>query len=58
LLNLKEVSVALNTSDSAEVVIDKKGPCEITVADIEANATDVSVFYPVYVQSLFLKAQE
>ncbi|CAC9651348.1 DNA-directed RNA polymerase subunit alpha [bacterium endosymbiont of Bathymodiolus sp. 5 South] len=44
LLNLKEVSVALNTSDSAEVVIDKKGPCEITVADIEANATDVSVF--------------
>ena len=44
LLNLKEVSVALNTSDSAEVVIDKKGPCEITVADIEVNATDVSVF--------------
>lgn len=44
LLNLKEVSVALNTSDSAKVVIDKKGPCEITVADIEANAIDISVF--------------
>ncbi|SMN10696.1 DNA-directed RNA polymerase alpha subunit [uncultured Candidatus Thioglobus sp.] len=44
LLNLKEVSVALNTSEAAEVVIDKKGPCEITVADIEANGTDVSVF--------------
>lgn len=44
LLNLKEVSVALNTSESAEVVIDKQGPCEITVADIEANGTDVQVF--------------
>ncbi len=44
LLNLKEVSVALNTSDTAEVIIDKKGPCEITVADIEANGTDISVF--------------
>ncbi|SFV83466.1 DNA-directed RNA polymerase alpha subunit [hydrothermal vent metagenome] len=39
LLNLKEVSVTLNTAESAVVVIDKKGPCEITVADIEANAT-------------------
>ncbi|SMM97984.1 DNA-directed RNA polymerase alpha subunit [uncultured Candidatus Thioglobus sp.] len=44
LLNLKEVSVALNTSEAAKVVIDKKGPCQITVADIEANGTDVSVF--------------
>ncbi|MBE8189347.1 MAG: DNA-directed RNA polymerase subunit alpha [Candidatus Thioglobus sp.] len=44
LLNLKEVSVALNTADNAEVVIDKKGPCQITVADIEANGTDISVF--------------
>ncbi|RUM81613.1 MAG: DNA-directed RNA polymerase subunit alpha [Candidatus Thioglobus sp.] len=44
LLNLKEVSVGLNTSESAEVVIDKKGPCEITVADIEANGTDITVF--------------
>ncbi|HIC40392.1 MAG TPA: DNA-directed RNA polymerase subunit alpha, partial [Piscirickettsiaceae bacterium] len=34
LLNLKEVSVALNTTENAEVVIDKKGPCEITVSDI------------------------
>lgn len=46
LLNLKEVSVALNTGNSAEVVIDKKGPGEITVADIEANGVDVSVFNP------------
>ncbi|HIL43366.1 MAG TPA: DNA-directed RNA polymerase subunit alpha [Gammaproteobacteria bacterium] len=44
LLNLKEVSVVLNTTETAQVVIDKKGPCEITVADIEANGTDVSVF--------------
>jgi len=44
LLNLKEVSVALNTAETAEVVIDKKGPCEITVADIEANGTDITAF--------------
>lgn len=44
LLNLKEVSVALNTTQNAEVIIDKKGPCTITVADIEANGTDISVF--------------
>ncbi|HAZ34129.1 MAG TPA: DNA-directed RNA polymerase subunit alpha, partial [Gammaproteobacteria bacterium] len=25
-------------------VIDKKGPCEITVADIEANGTDITAF--------------
>ena len=46
LLNLKEVSVVLNTSDTTEIVIDKKGPCEITVADIEANSNDISVFNP------------
>ena len=44
LLNLKEVSVALNTSDTAEVVIDKKGPCKITVADIEMFGTDITAF--------------
>lgn len=44
LLNLKEVSIALNTANSAEVVIDKQGPCKITVADIEANGIDISVF--------------
>ncbi len=49
LLNLKEVSVALNTTESAEVVIDKKGPCEITVADIEANGTDITAFNPEFV---------
>jgi len=46
LLNLKEVSVSLNTSDSAEVVIDKKGPCDVTVADIEASATDITAHNP------------
>lgn len=46
LLNLKEVSVALNTTDSTEVVIEKSGPAEITVADIESNGTDISVFNP------------
>ncbi len=46
LLNLKEAAISLNTSDNAEVVIDKKGPYTITAADIEENATDVSVHNP------------
>lgn len=46
LLNLKEVSVALNTLETAQVVIDKKGPCVITVADIAANSADVTAFNP------------
>jgi len=46
LLNLKEASISLNSSDSATVIIEKHGPCELTVADIEANGTDVSVFNP------------
>ena len=46
LLNLKEASIGLNASDSATVIIEKEGPCELTVADIEANGTDVSVFNP------------
>jgi DNA-directed RNA polymerase, alpha subunit/40 kD subunit len=37
LLNLKEASIGLNASDSATVIIEKEGPCELTVADIEAN---------------------
>jgi len=49
LLNLKEVSVALNTAETAEVIIDKKGPCEITVADIEANGNDISAHNPEFV---------
>ena len=44
LLNLKEISVALNVSDSAEIIIDKYGPGQITGADIEKNGIDVSVF--------------
>ena len=46
LLNLKEASIGLNVSESATVIIEKEGPCELTVADIEANGTDVSVFNP------------
>ena len=46
LLNLKEVSVSLNTAESAEVVIDKAGPCEVTVADIEAAGTDITAHNP------------
>ena len=46
LLNLKEAAVSLNATDVATVVIEKSGPCEVTVADIEANSTDVSVFNP------------
>jgi len=42
LLNLKEVSVSLNTAENAEVIIDKKGPAVITVADIETNGTDIT----------------
>ncbi|WP_190600582.1 DNA-directed RNA polymerase subunit alpha [Candidatus Vesicomyidisocius sp. SY067_SCS001] len=46
LLNLKEVSVVLNTTETAQVIIDKKGPCEITVADIETNGIDITTFNP------------
>ena len=46
LLNLKEASIGLNASESATVIIEKEGPCELTVADIEANGTDISVFNP------------
>jgi DNA-directed RNA polymerase subunit alpha len=46
LLNLKEASVGLSTGDTAAVVIEKEGPCEVTVADIEANGIDVSVYNP------------
>jgi DNA-directed RNA polymerase subunit alpha len=46
LLNLKEASVGLNASETATVIIEKEGPCQLTVADIEANGTDVSVFNP------------
>jgi len=46
LLNLKEASVELNTSETATVIIEKEGPSQLTVADIESNGTDVSVFNP------------
>jgi len=46
LLNLKEASIGLNASESATVIIEKEGPSQITVADIETNGVDVSVFNP------------
>ena len=46
LLNLKEASIGLNVSESATVIIEKEGPCQLTVADIETNGVDVSVFNP------------
>ncbi|SFV53807.1 DNA-directed RNA polymerase alpha subunit [hydrothermal vent metagenome] len=44
LLNLKDISLSLNTTDTLEVVIDKKGPCVVTAADIETASQDVTVF--------------
>lgn len=44
MLNLKEVALSLENSDNSTVVIEKNGPCELTVADIEANSTNVKVF--------------
>ena len=46
LLNLKEASVGLNASETATVIIEKEGPSQLTVADIESNGTNVSVFNP------------
>ena len=46
LLNLKEASIGLNASESATVIIEKEGPSQLTVADIETNGVDVSVFNP------------
>ena len=41
LLNLKEASISLQTTDNAEVTITKVGPAIITVADIEDSSTQV-----------------
>lgn len=38
LLNLKGVSLILYESDTAEITINKKGPCDITAADLELSA--------------------
>ena len=46
LLNLKEAAVGLTAGNTATVVIEKEGPCEVTVADIEKNGIDVSVYNP------------
>jgi len=37
LLNLKEASIGLNSAETASVIIEKEGPCQLTVADIEAK---------------------
>ncbi len=46
LLNLKEATVSITTSDSAEVVIEKQGPCELTVKDIADSSQNIEVFNP------------
>ena len=58
LLNLKEASIGLNSAETASVIIEKEGPCQLTVADIEANGTDVSVFNPETVSYTHLRAHE
>ncbi|MDR9499182.1 MAG: DNA-directed RNA polymerase subunit alpha [Hydrogenovibrio sp.] len=37
MLNLKEVAIKLNESDSAELSLSKKGPAVVTAADIQLN---------------------
>ena len=37
LLNLKEVSIKLNESSEAELILSKKGPAVVTAADIQLN---------------------
>ncbi len=46
LLNLKEASVGLISADEVEVVIDKKGPCVVTVADIALGSQEIEVYNP------------
>ncbi|KUJ71110.1 DNA-directed RNA polymerase subunit alpha [Thiomicrospira sp. WB1] len=45
LLNLKEVAVKLNESDSAELTLSKKGPAVVTAGDIQLNH-DTEVMNP------------
>lgn len=44
LLNLKEISLALFSTDTAEVVVEKTGPGAITGADIDKTSQNISVF--------------
>lgn len=45
LLNLKEVAVSLNTSSSAELTLDKEGPCQVTAGDFKLE-NDVELANP------------
>jgi DNA-directed RNA polymerase subunit alpha len=45
LLNLKNIAINLNGRDSADFVISKKGPGEVTAADIQVD-TDTEMFNP------------
>lgn len=45
LLNLKNVAINLNGRDSADFVISKKGPGEVTAADIQVD-TDTEIINP------------
>lgn len=45
LLNLKNVAINLNGRDSADFVISKKGPGEVTAADIQVD-TDTKIINP------------
>ncbi len=49
LLNLKEISLSLIRGKSAEVVIEKKGPGELTGADIGNVSSDVEVYNPEHI---------
>jgi len=46
-LNMKEVRVKLHSSEQIKVLVEKKGPCNITAGDIEHN--DVEVINPDHV---------
>ena len=46
LLNLKESSLGLISSDSIEISINKKGPCVVTVADLGNASQEVEVYNP------------
>ncbi len=38
IINLKQVCLQLNSNDTQTVIIEKKGPCEVTAADIICNS--------------------
>lgn len=41
ILNLKQVRVKLHTAEPQQVLIEKRGPCTVTAADINGNAVEV-----------------